>query len=143
MVDVEDHLRPIARRLTWTQVILGFGVLFRLAQYLAGRHYWLDEVSLHQGLVARSLGGLHRPLGGAAVWFSFPSVFVLAGSATCLLAESLIRREWRVAAPRLAVGAVWAASFAVSYRTALGQLARGTGLWAFWEFAFPPRTLAP
>jgi hypothetical protein len=255
MVDVEDLVRPIVRRLTWTRVILGLGILFRVAQYLADRGLWMDEGSLKTNIVSRPLSELHRPLGGeqiaplgflyaekvvsllcgtsnyalrliplacgvvalflflalarrclspravpvalalfaasddliyysselkpyicdvaaalacylaaavvregrpsatrvlacgavgaAAVWFSFPAVFVLAGSAACLVAESAARREWRSAWLRLAVGATWGASFAAANRIATGQLAKGTGLWAFWDFAFPPRPLAP
>jgi hypothetical protein len=76
--------------------------------------------------------------GAAAVWFSYPSVFILAGMGVVLMATSLAARAWRTALLTSLACLTWAASFAAIYAVALGQLGHSRGMWVFWGFAFPP-----
>jgi hypothetical protein len=85
-------------------------------------------------LVGFALGG------AAAVWFSHPAIFVLAGAGVVAFAGALHRRDWRDAAGLAAVGAAWIASFAGVYAVSSRQLGGGEAMWKFWAGAFPPRS---
>ena len=76
--------------------------------------------------------------GATIVWFSHPSVFVLAGVGTVLLVSAAAERGWRGALIPSAVGLVWGASFAAVYAISMDQLGHRRDMWGFWEFAFPP-----
>ena len=76
--------------------------------------------------------------GAAIVWLSHPSVFVLAGVGTVLLASGAAERGWRGALIPCAMGLVWVASFAAVYALSMDQLGHRSDMWRFWEFAFPP-----
>jgi hypothetical protein len=76
--------------------------------------------------------------GAAAVWFSHPSVFVLAGLGIVLTASALAERAGRAALLTGLACLAWAASFAAAYAASLAQLGHGRGMWVFWGFAFPP-----
>ncbi len=76
--------------------------------------------------------------GATIVWFSHPSVFVLAGVGTVLLASAAAERGWRGARLPSALGLVWGASFAAVYAVSMEQLGHRRDMWGFWEFAFPP-----
>jgi hypothetical protein len=75
--------------------------------------------------------------GAAAVWFSLPSVFVLAGVGTVLLGSALSQGEWKRALLLCLPGLIWVASFAAVYAVSLDQLGHRRDMWAFWDFAFP------
>jgi len=85
--------------------------------------------------------------GAAAVWFSHPSWFVLAGLGGALTAHaawqpSASRRTWIVALALL--GLVWLASAALNYGLILRQLGQNDYLRAYWAGKFcplPPRSL--
>ena len=76
--------------------------------------------------------------GAAIVWFSHPSVFVLAGVGTVLLVSGAVQRGWRGAPIPSALGLAWGASFAAVYAVSMDQLGHRRDMWGFWEFAFPP-----
>jgi hypothetical protein len=76
--------------------------------------------------------------GAAAVWFSLPSVFVLAGVGAVLLGSAVAGREWRRAFLLGLPALTWAASFAAVYVVSFNQLGHRRDMWAFWDFAFPP-----
>lgn len=61
----------------------------------------------------------------AAPWFSYPSVFVLAGTGGALLLVAAIERDWRTAAFRAAVVAGGAVIFLVVYLTSIRHLSGG------------------
>ena len=247
-VDFGPALAAISRRRA--EIILGFGVLFRVVQYLAARPYWMDEGSL-EGNITRErlvdvLGVLshtqlappgfllvewaaYRTLGdspyalrlfplvcGIASLFLFLGVArhvlrprdvwiavalfavsdeliyfaselkqystdVAAGLVGTLLGMEMLRAArdarpgrrpgggrcrdrlvlasvgvrprgrrdrlaglrgggggWRGACIPSALGLVWGASFAAVYAISMAQLGDRRGMWAFWEFAFPP-----
>ncbi len=83
--------------------------------------------------------------GAAAVWFSLPAVFVLAGAGSTLALSAWRRQDrQRVSAIGLA-GLLWAASFAALYAESLSRIARASWVLDFWSQAFlplPPRSLA-
>jgi uncharacterized membrane protein len=79
-------------------------------------------------------------IGSVAVWFSHPSVFLLASAAIVLLFSA---RSDKARIVRLAlILAVWAASFAVLYFVSLRHLAGDRALLDFWHQYFPPRPIA-
>lgn len=77
-------------------------------------------------------------VGATIVWFSHPSVFVLAGVGTVLLATGAAERGWKGALIPCALGLVWGASFAAVYSLSMDQLGHRRDMWRFWAFAFPP-----
>ena len=79
-------------------------------------------------------------LGGAAiVWFSHPSIFVLASVGLVGLAGAIASRDGKRAMAWGIVGVAWVASFAGVHRVAQTQLGREAHqMWVFWGFAFPP-----
>jgi hypothetical protein len=66
----------------------------------------------------------YAAVGTVAVWFSHPSVFVLAGVSTVLVAGALLRRDWRRALALCAASAGWLGSFGVFTLTVGHNLAR-------------------
>ncbi|WP_435021388.1 hypothetical protein TA3x_002348 [Tundrisphaera sp. TA3] len=72
------------------------------------------------------------------VWFSHPSVFVLAAVGTARLAGRILVRDWPGAAAWCGIGAAWVASFAAVHHVAMDQLGHEGMMWEFWAFAFPP-----
>jgi hypothetical protein len=84
-------------------------------------------------------------LGIAAMWSSFPSVFVLAGAGLWLAGQAALGRRWRRLRALAVLGTVWAANFAACFTVARRLLAEGPFMWSWWGFAFlplPPRTTA-
>lgn len=67
-------------------------------------------------------GAILAGSGAAAVWFSYPSVFVLTGIGLTLGTESLARRDWRRTGLLLLVGAAWLISLGVN-----ASIIRGDG----------------
>jgi len=63
--------------------------------------------------IARAAGfGL---LGAAAVWFSHPAIFVLAGAGFVLFVQSAVKKDWKRALLICGAGGLWLAGFAGSY----------------------------
>lgn len=80
--------------------------------------------------------------GAAAVWFSHPSVFVLAGIGTALLAEAALARDRRTLLSAGATVGGWLASFAACYLVSLRHLGNNQYLLDYWNGHFlplPPR----
>jgi hypothetical protein len=83
--------------------------------------------------------------GITAIWFSHPSVFVLAGIGLTLFAEAVLRKRPREALNWVAVSGVWLATFLVAYAMVYRDYASNNDLTSFWtaNFApFPPRSVA-
>jgi hypothetical protein len=84
-------------------------------------------------------GAASLAVGGAAiVWFSHPSIFVLASVGLVGLVRGILIRDWRSVGLWAMVGAAWLGSFAVVHAVATRQLGGSLGMWVFWGFAFPP-----
>jgi hypothetical protein len=76
---------------------------------------------------------LHRPrasallvpfalVGATSIWFSFASVFVLAGCSTVLVGGAILRRQWRRVKLLLLASVPWLVSFVVFSVALLGNL---------------------
>ena len=102
-----------------------------LACTLIGVTIGVGSLDLRRALVLSTFGVL-------IVWFSHPSIFVLAAVGTVRLADRLMARDWRSALAWCLVGATWVASFAGVHAVAMVQLGPSGMMWQFWGFAFPP-----
>ncbi|MEK6300743.1 MAG: hypothetical protein AABO41_08490 [Acidobacteriota bacterium] len=81
--------------------------------------------------IARAAGfGL---IGAAAVWFSHPAVFVLAGAGVCLFLYAAIKRDWKRALLLGCAGALWLLSFKANYAFALRSAGESGFLLRFWS----------
>ncbi len=125
-----------------TEVLLGLGALWLVAgpEPSAER----AEPSGPAPFTRRRLIGLAE-FGMAGVWFSFPLSFVLAAVGTYLIAAAAARKDWGLAARTLAIGAAWAASFALCFAMSHAILSNDGFIWTWWNFAFlpfPPRSWA-
>jgi hypothetical protein len=126
-----------------------FGTVPRLLWYSAEvKHYSTDIIwtLILYLLVARVLAndvklrGL-MPLavtGTVAIWFSFTSIFVLAGIGITLALVLLQRREWAGLGKVSAMGVAWVLSFSVCYLACMRPLAGSANLHEFWGWAFVP-----
>jgi hypothetical protein len=82
--------------------------------------------------------------GTIAVWFSQPSIFVLASVGLVEVALSVKARRWRDALPLAGIGTAWLISFAGSYRLSSRGLVDHEFMNAFWRVGFwplPPRSI--
>jgi hypothetical protein len=83
--------------------------------------------------------------GVLAPWFSFPSIFVLAGSGGVLLAKAALFKDQRQLRLAALVSVVWALSFAIQYFFFLREASKNSTLLDYWTAAFapfPPRSRA-
>ena len=77
-------------------------------------------------------------LGIAAPWFSFSSVFVIAGCGTVLVVDRAQSRDGKGLAWMMAIAAGWGLSTALAYLASSWLLSPYTTMYVFWDFAFPP-----
>jgi hypothetical protein len=146
--------RAVAGRCLPPRAVFAAVVMFAVASdpiYYASevKQYSTDlAVALGITLVALRVGrapasgvqGVALGVGGAAVvWFSHPSIFVLAGVGLVGLSRSIAARDTRGALAWCLVGLAWLASFAGVHAVAGRQLNGSPQMWIFWGFAFPPR----
>lgn len=85
--------------------------------------------------------------GASVIWFSHPSVFMLAGVCACLFAHSAIEREWKRALLLCGAGALWLASFRWNYSVTLREISESGTLLNYWGdsdafMPFPPFSIA-
>jgi len=83
-------------------------------------------------------------IGAAAVWFSFPSVFVLGGLGLTAIASALLDGRRREAVSWVATMSVCAVSFGLAYFLSFRHYAKSDTLSAWWTYAFapmPPRSM--
>jgi 4-amino-4-deoxy-L-arabinose transferase-like glycosyltransferase len=77
-------------------------------------------------------------VGTAAIWFSFPSAFLLAGVGITLALVLMRRRQWTDLLKISIVGLAWTVSFAVCYFTVLRPVAANPHQQEFWHTEFAP-----
>jgi hypothetical protein len=80
----------------------------------------------------------HALIGSFAIWFSHPSVFVLAAIGTTLVIQSLARREFQLALAYIAVILVWLVNFWMVYNVSLNAIAVNEYLVAYWQSGYAP-----
>ncbi len=71
--------------------------------------------------------------GALAIWFSHPSVFVLAGIGLTLLVSAWIKREWSKLCQYIIVSLVWLASFISFYIVSIQELSNNAALQKSWD----------
>jgi hypothetical protein len=76
--------------------------------------------------------------GAAAVWFSYPAVFVLAGAGTCLAAFAVMEEQWTRVGQLALVGLTWAVSFGVCYLVSIRAINQDQYVFGMWTTAFVP-----
>lgn len=96
---------------------------------------WVQQPACRRRTAAAAL------LAGAAVWASFPLVFVAGGVGLVLLAAAVSRRSARALLNTVLFGVVSGVSFLAYYFSFAAELSRraaGTWLEAYWSEGFPP-----
>jgi hypothetical protein len=86
-------------------------------------------------------------VGAVVVWFSHPSVFVLAGAGTTLAIAALRNKDWARFWKLASCYAVWLASFAAFFIVSLRSLSGNQTLESSWErkgtfMPFPPHSIS-
>jgi hypothetical protein len=86
-------------------------------------------------------------IGAAAVWFSHPAIFVLAGAGFVLFVQSAVRKDWKRALLICGAGGLWLAGFAASYamsRPAASAVGFFLRFWSDYDafMPFPPFSIA-
>lgn len=126
-----------------------FAVSDRLIYYASEVKQYSTDVAVALALLLAALAALEGPLtarraallaaaGSAAVWFSHPAIFVLAGAGVALAASAAAGRDWPRLARLVAVGAAWVASFGAFYLVSLDEIAENAKRQRFWGDAFLP-----
>jgi hypothetical protein len=129
-----------------------FALSPHLISYAAECKQYASDASIAIGLFACALGllegnggrgryALFALAGAAAVWFSHPAAFVLAGLGSALLLKELVARDRsKFTATALVVGA-WLVSFGACYVLCLKQLSANDYLTGYWADHFVPRSV--
>lgn len=84
---------------------------------------------------------LYAVLGAAAIWFSHPATFVLAGAGASLTLLDLSRREWARIRRLSMIYLLWALSLVAFYFVSLRDLCSNDVLLDYWTGAFMPLSL--
>jgi hypothetical protein len=82
-------------------------------------------------------------LGAVSIWFSYPSLFVLAGAGMGLASLSLLRRRWSRAGGLFIAFSFWGLSFAGYYLISLRYLVQNRMLKDYFTFGFIPYPSRP
>jgi len=117
-------------------------LFFSLLAIAALARYQSRDFSFFQTLMFAVTGAI-------IIWFSNPSVFVLAGLGTSMIIFGFIRKDWSRTGRAIAVSLVWAISFIIYYSVFLKNAAMNSAVdvdsvlkaeYAF--FPFPPRSMS-
>lgn len=99
--------------------------------------YWMTDYIQSKELNNRIVL-LYGVLGGIALWLSYPSVFVLAGSAVTLTYFSVTKKEWVKIRGLSFAYLIWVVSFIFYYFISLNKLGSNELLLKYWHGAFMP-----
>jgi hypothetical protein len=77
-------------------------------------------------------------LGAASIWFSHPSILILAGLGLSLTSFCIARRRWARIARLSAVYSLWTLSLALCYLISLRYLSNNKFFQYYWDFGFVP-----
>lgn len=106
--------------------------------------YWLAHRIQAKRLTFPRLA-LFAGVGAAAIWFSHPSVFILAGVGASLTLFSLIRQKWGHIGRLSAAYSLWVLSFLACYLVSLRSISSNEVLLGYWSgsyMPFPPSSLS-
>jgi uncharacterized membrane protein len=92
----------------------------------------LDRNPFNQDFVLLAASGI------AALGFSHPALFILAGGGCTLGTHFILKRDWRSTIKLGCVATVWCVSFLGLYFISLRYLSANTGLFEYWSYAFMP-----
>ena len=113
-----------------------------LKQYSSDVSVALLLYALVPGVQSKKLGvaeiAFYGVLGGLAIWFSHPAVFVLAGLGTSMTLGYGAKKQWAEMNRLLAVCLCWFVSFAAFYFVSLKDLSHRQYLQVFWSNTFFP-----
>jgi len=82
--------------------------------------------------------GVLAILGLIALWFSHPSLFILAGIGVSLLISYIQKRDFKIIRPIIGMGILWLANIFILYLLTLGQLNNNSFMVTYWQDAFAP-----
>lgn len=102
-----------------------------LLLFLATFHILAKELNTHR----IALFGI---LGATAIWFSHPSLFILAGVGASLALFHLGRRRWAKIGTLSIAYSIWILSFVACYFVSLRDLGNNEILLDYWASAFMP-----
>ena len=77
-------------------------------------------------------------VGAFVIWFSHPSVFVMAGAGLILVLEKISRKEYAPWIWILGIGIGWLASFGLEYLVSLRHIVADEYLIDYWKKAYVP-----
>ncbi len=100
--------------------------------------FWITVYIQSKELLTRRVVLLLGLSGGIAIWFSHPSIFVLAGGALSLTYSGVGRREWGSFRRFCPAYLIWAISFMILYAFSLRILINQEGLLGYWAGGFMP-----
>jgi Dolichyl-phosphate-mannose-protein mannosyltransferase len=80
-------------------------------------------------------------LGAAAIWFSHPAIFVLAGVGVSLVLFCRPEQRWERARKFSIAFLFWGLSLGACYALFLRHLSANQSLLSYWDFSFPPARL--
>ena len=99
--------------------------------------YWM-VFSLDETRLTGARAVLLALVGAVAVWFSHPSIFILAASGIALAVKLLSKKDWRQFTYLSLAGLCWIVSFAGFYVVSLQDLTANDFLVRFWGHTFMP-----
>ena len=141
--------RVFVERIAVFAAVLLFAVSDRLIYYASEAKQYSSDVliclvlllaivcCLDRNLSRRDLA-LLAVLGAAALWVSYPALFILAGTGCALSAHFIWRRNWRSTLLIGCVAGFWLVNFIVLYFVALRELSANDALLASWNKSFMP-----
>lgn len=101
-------------------------LLYGVTLYLKSRELTIPRLLLFGGV------------GAAALWFSHPALFILAGIGSGLTLFALLKREWNRIYLFLIAYLLWGISFIILYFVSLRELSHYQALQNYWASSFMP-----
>jgi hypothetical protein len=80
-------------------------------------------------------------LGATLIWFSHPSMFVLAGIGASMALFCFVEKQWARLGSLMIAFSMWAFSLVVCYLISLRHLSADATLLNYWSSSFPPSRL--
>ena len=98
--------------------------------------FWLLSRVHHQMLKVKEIIGL-AILGSLAIWFSYPSVFMLAGLEAWNLLTASSKRWYKIIVNRIGIYITWIVSFGLFYFVTIADTLTNEDLSSSWSARYP------